>query len=195
MSKLKSSNSDMPLVNQNAAGIDIGSKEHYVAVPIDRAEKSVRSFQTFTSDLYALADWLKECKIDTVVMESTGVYWIPIFQILEEKGFRVCLVNAKHAKNVPGRKSDVSDCQWLQKLHSFGLLASSFQPDAITRELRTYLRQRDGLVRYTSAHIQHIQKSLIQMNIQLHNVISDITGKSGMGIIRAIINGQKIQMS
>lgn len=191
MSKAEASNNDMPLVNKNAAGIDIGSKEHYVAVPADRSDKPVRSFKTFTSDLYALADWLKECKIDTVAMESTGVYWIPIFQILEEKGFKVFLVNARHVKNVPGRKSDVSDCQWLQRLHSFGLLSASFQPDAMTRELRTYLRQRDGLVRYTTAHIQHMQKSLTQMNIQLHNVISDITGKSGMAIIRAIIRGER----
>ena len=187
----KASNSDLPLVNKNAAGIDIGSREHYVAVPSDRSEKSVRSFQTFTSDLYSLANWLKECKIDTVAMESTGVYWIPVFQILEEKGFKVYLVNAKHVKNVPGRKSDVSDCQWIQRLHSFGLLSASFQPDALTRELRTYLRQRDGLVRYTTAHIQHMQKSLTQMNIQLHNVISDITGESGMAIIRAIIRGER----
>lgn len=191
MSKSKASNNDMPLVNKNAAGIDIGSKEHYVAVPADRSDKPVRSFQTFTADLYALADWLKECKITSVAMESTGVYWIPIFQILEEKGFNVYLVNARHVKNVPGRKSDVSDCQWLQRLHSFGLLSASFQPDAMTRELRAYLRQRDGLVRYTTSHIQHMQKSLTQMNIQLHNVISDITGKSGMAIIRAIIKGER----
>ncbi|HNM06487.1 MAG TPA: IS110 family transposase, partial [Leptospiraceae bacterium] len=172
-------------------GIDIGSREHYAAVPEDRSETSVRSFKTFTSDLYALADWLKECRIDTVVMESTGVYWIPVFQILEERGFQVCLVNARHAKNVPGRKSDVSDCQWLQRLHSFGLLSASFQPDEMTRRLRAYLRQRDGLVRYAASHIQHMQKSLTQMNIQLHNVISDITGQSGMRIIRAIIRGER----
>lgn len=190
-SEFTKSNNDLPLVNKNAAGIDIGSREHYVAVPADRSDNPVRSFKTFTSDLYSLANWLKECKIDTVAMESTGVYWIPIFQILEEKGFKVYLVNAKHVKNVPGRKSDVSDCQWLQRLHSFGLLSASFQPDALTRELRTYLRQRDGLVRYTTAHIQHMQKSLTQMNIQLHNVISDITGESGMAIIRAIIKGER----
>jgi len=182
---------DFLLVNKNAAGIDIGSREHYVAVPSDRSEKPVRSFQTFTSDLHSLANWLKECKIDTVAMESTGVYWIPVFQILEEKGFKVYLVNARHVKNVPGRKSDVSDCQWIQRLHSFGLLSASFQPDAMTRELRAYLRQRDGLVRYATAHIQHMQKSLTQMNILLHNVISDITGESGMAIIRAIINGER----
>lgn len=191
MGKAKASDEDILVINKNAAGIDIGSKEHYVAVPADRSDKPVKSFQTFTSDLHALANWLKECKIDTVAMESTGVYWIPIFQILEAKGFKVCLVNARHVKNVPGRKSDVSDCQWLQRLHSYGLLAASFQPDAMTRELRAYLRQRDGLVRYTTAHIQHMQKSMTQMNLQLHNVISDITGKSGMAIIRAIINGER----
>lgn len=181
----------LPKLNLDAAGIDIGSEEHYVAVPEGRDEHSVRSFGAFTSDLYDLANWLKECEIDTVVMESTGVYWVPIFQILESKGFEVLLVNAHHVKNVPGRKSDVSDCQWLQQLHTYGLLRGSFQPESNIRELRTYLRQRDTLVKCTSSHIQRIQKSLTLMNVKLHNVISDITGKSGMNIIRAIVRGER----
>jgi transposase len=126
-------------INFNAAGIDIGSTEHYVAVPEDRADKNVRCFQTFTSDLYDLANWLKECKVTTIAMESTGVYWIPLFQILEEKGFEVFLVNAHHVKNVPGRKTDVKDCQWLQELHTFGLLRASFQPEPLVRQLRAYI--------------------------------------------------------
>lgn len=182
---------NLPVLNINAAGIDIGSTEHYVAVPEGRDEQTVRSFKAFTADLYELSKWLIDCGIDTVVMESTGVYWLPVFEILESNGFEVLLVNASHVKNVPGRKSDVSDCQWLQQLHTYGLLRGSFHPDAKTRELRTYLRQRDMLVKYCSSHIQHIQKVLILMNIQLHNVISDITGYSGMRIIRAIIQGER----
>jgi len=181
----------MPMLHINAAGIDIGSTQHFVAVPEGRDDHSVRSFQTFTADLFELADWLKKCDIETVVMESTGVYWLPLFEILEAKGFEVLLVNAYHVKNVPGRKTDVSDCQWLQQLHTYGLLRGSFQPVAQIRELRTYLRQRDMLIKYCSSHILHIQKVLTLMNIQLHNVISDITGRSGMRIIRAIIQGEK----
>lgn len=184
-------NKSLEKINFNAAGIDIGSNEHYVAVPEDRAEKNVRVFQTFTSDLYALASWLKECKITTVAMESTGVYWIPLFQILEEKGFEVFLVNAHHVKNVPGRKTDIKDCQWLQELHTFGLLRASFQPEPVVRQLRAYMRQRDMLIRYSSSHIQHIQKTLTLMNIRLSNVISDISGEIGMGIIRDIVKGER----
>ena len=178
-------------MNVNAAGIDIGSEEHFVAVPEGRDDVKVRSFKSFTSDLYELANWLKKCKIDTVAMESTGVYWISLLQILEEKGFEVLLVNAKHVKNVPGRKSDVKDCQWIQQLHTYGLLSGSFQPEDKIRKLRTYLRQRDNLVKYASSHVQHIQKSLTLMNITLHNVISDITGVSGMRIVRSIIRGER----
>ena len=177
-------------MNLNAAGIDIGSTEHYVAVPEDRAVKNIRVFQTFTSDLYELGNWLKECKISTVAMESTGVYWIPLFQILEEMGFEVYLVNAHHVKNVPGRKTDVKDCQWLQELHTYGLLRASFQPESVVRQLRVFMRQRDMLIRYSSSHIQHIQKTLTLMNIKLSNVISDITGETGMGIIRDIVKGE-----
>jgi transposase len=181
----------LPQININAAGIDIGSSEHWVGVPQGRGEKSVRSFEAFTVDLYRLADWLQECGIKTVVMESTGVYWIPLFQILEERGFEVKLVNAKHAKNVPGRKTDILDCQWLQQLHTFGLLSGSFRPDADVCVLRSYLRQRDNLINLTSIHVQHMQKALTQMNLKLDKVISDITGVTGMRILRAIVDGER----
>ena len=178
-------------VNLNAAGIDVGAAEHYVAVPEDRDPQPVRSFSCFTADLARLADWLEACRVDTVVMESTGVYWIPLFQVLEARGFEVQLVNARHVKNVPGRKSDVQDCQWLQQLHTFGLLAGSFRPDDHTCVLRSYIRQRDTLIRDAAAHIQRMQKALTQMNVQLHRVISDITGATGMRIIRAILDGER----
>jgi len=178
-------------VHLNAAGIDVGSAEHYVAVPEDRDPQPVRRFDCFTVDLERLADWLEACRIDTVVMESTGVYWIPLFQILETRGFEVKLVNARHVKNVPGRKSDVQDCQWLQQLHTFGLLSGSFRPDDQTCVLRSYIRQRDTLIRDCAAHIQRMQKALTQMNVQLHKVISDITGATGMRIIRAILDGER----
>lgn len=178
-------------INLNAAGIDIGSDEHYVAVPEGRDEVNVKSFKTFTSDLHELAAWLSKCGVKTVAMESTGVYWLPLFQILEAKGFEVFLVNAHHVKNVPGRKTDVKDCQWLQELHTYGLLSASFQPDSLVRQLRAYMRQRDMLVRYSASHIQHMQKALIQMNIRLSNVISDIAGETGMGIIRDILRGER----
>ncbi len=178
-------------VHLNAAGIDVGSAEHYVAVPADRDPQPVRRFDCFTADLERLADWLEACRIDTVVMESTGVYWIPLFQILDSRGFDVKLVNARHVKNVPGRKSDVQDCQWLQQLHTFGLLAGSFRPDDQTCVLRSYIRQRDTLIRDSAAHIQRMQKALTQMNVQLHKVISDITGATGLRIIRAILDGER----
>jgi transposase len=180
-----------PIINHDAAGIDIGSEEHWVAVPEDRDENPVRSFGCFTSDLHAMARWLKGCGVTTVAMESTGVYWIPPFQILEEHGFEVKLVNARHVKNVPGRKSDVSDCQWLQRLHTYGLLSGSFRPDDQMCVLRSYWRHRANLVRYASDHIQHMQKALTQMNLQLHKVFSNLTGVTGMNIIRAIIAGER----
>lgn len=176
-------------INRHAAGIDCGSETHFVAVPPERDENPVRSFKTFTSDLRRLADWLKACKIKTVAMESTGVYWIPIFEILEERGFEVVLVNSRHVKNVPGRKSDVSDCQWIQELHSVGLLRGSFRPDAEIVPLRAYLRHREKLVQDAASHIQRMQKSLVEMNLQLHNVISDITGVTGMRILRDLVAG------
>ncbi len=146
---------------------------------------------TFTEDLHAAADWLKACNIETVAMESTGVYWIPFFQILEARGFTVLLVNARHVKNVPGRKSDVSDCQWLQYLHSVGLLRGSFRPEQAVCTVRSILRHRDSLVQMASSHVQHMQKALDQMNLQLHHVISDITGVTGIRIIEAILAGER----
>ena len=169
----------------------MGSEEHWVAVPEDRDEQPVRSFKCFTADLNAMAEWLKKCHIQTVVMESTGVYWIPPYQILEKQGFEVKLVNARHVKNVPGRKTDVSDCQWLQRLHTYGLLSGSFRPEDSICVLRSFWRHRDNLIRYASSHVQHMQKALVEMNIQLHKVISDITGLTGMRIIRAILAGER----
>jgi len=176
-------------INRNAAGIDCGSEAHYVAVPPERDAEPVRSFKTFTADLHHLADWLKACKIKTIAMESTGVYWIPIFEILEEHGFEVVLVNSRHIKNVPGRKTDVLDCQWIQELHSVGLLRGSFRPAAEIVSLRAYLRHREKLVQSAASHIQRMQKVLVQMNLLLHNVISDITGVTGMRILRDIVAG------
>ncbi len=176
-------------IKPNAAGIDCGSEQHHVAVPSDRDPEPVRSFKTFTADLHRLADWLQACGIETVAMESTGVYWIPIYEILEERGLEVVLVNARHVKNVPGRKSDVLDCQWIQELHSVGLLSGSFRPAAEIAALRTYLRHREKLIQGATSHIQRMQKALVQMNLQLHNVISDITGVTGMRILRDIVAG------
>jgi len=191
--KHKMHNSEFKQINFNAAGIDIGSESHYVAVPEGRDPegKDVRSFGTFTSDLYAIADWLTQCRIDTIALESTGVYWIPLFEILESKGFDVKLVNPRFIKNVPGRKTDVVDCQWIRQLHSYGLLTGSFRPDDQICILRSYLRQRALLVSYASHHIQHIQKALEQMNVKLNQVIRDITGTTGMSIIRAILAGER----
>lgn len=190
----KNKGKGLELVNPDAAGIDVGSETHYVAIPEGRSERPVQAFSCFTADLERMADWLKGCRIKTVAMESTGVYWIPLFQILERRGFDVKLVNARHVKNVPGRKTDVQDCRWLQRLHSYGLLSGSFRPDDTICVLRSYIRQRENLIRSTSSHIQRMQKALIQMNIQLHKVISDITGVTGMRIIRAIVEGERDPM-
>lgn len=181
----------LPAIHPNAAGIDIGATEIYVAVPVDRDSHPVRCFGSFTEDLHALADWLQSCSIQTVAMESTGVYWIPLFQILEERGLEVYLVNARYVKGVPGRKSDVCDCQWLQYLHSVGLLRSSFRPPQEVCALRTLLRHRDSLVKMAAIHVQHMQKALSQMNLQLHNVISDLTGVTGLAILDAILSGER----
>jgi transposase len=177
-------------INLNAAGLDIGAAEIWACVPEGRAEVSVRPYATFTPDLHALADWLEACGVETVAMESTGVYWIPIYEILEERGFEVYLVNARHLKNVPTKKTDVLDSQWIQQLHTYGLLHASFRPQAEMVALRAYIRHRDNLIRYRSGHVQHMQKALHLMNIQLTNVISDLTGQTGMQIIRAIAAGQ-----
>ncbi len=181
----------LPVMRSNAAGIDIGATEIYVAVPADRDTEPVRSFPTFTQDLYALAEWLKACGVATVAMESTGVYWIPLFQILEDRGFEVYLVNARHVKNVPGRRTDVSDCQWLQFLHSVGLLRPSHRPEQDVCAVRSLLRHRESLVQLSTTHVQHMQKALDQMNLQLHHVISDITGTTGLNIVNAILAGER----
>lgn len=189
MAKKKNKVRSLRVLHPDAAGIDIGSDEHWVAVPADRTEKSVMPFRTFTSDLQRLADWLKDCGIRTVAMESTGVYWIPLYELLEERGFEVLLVNAAHARNVPGRKSDVLDCQWLQELHAFGLLRASFRPGPRIAELRAYTRHRQTLIEEGARQIQRMQKSLDQMNVQLHHVIADISGKTGMTVVRQIVAG------
>jgi transposase len=187
----KTSNATLPVMRPDAAGIDIGATEIFVAVPANRTNENVRSFPTFTQDLYVLADWLKQCGIKTVAMESTGVYWIPLFQILEGCGFEVCLVNARHVKNVPGRRTDVSDCQWLQFLHSVGLLRASYRPEQEVCAVRSLLRHRESLVQMAATHVNHMQKALDQMNLQLHHVISDIVGQTGLAIVDAILAGQR----
>lgn len=186
---LDNSTNSLSVLFPDTAGIDIGSKSHFVAIPSDRDSNSVREFLTFTSDLLKMRNWLQECGIKTVIMESTGVYWIPAFQILERAGFNVLLVNARHVKNVSAHKTDVLDCQWLQQLGTFGLLKGAFRPADAILPLRAYLRQRDMLIKNASIHIQHMQKALIQMNVLLHNVISDITGATGLKIIRNIVAG------
>jgi transposase len=178
-------------INLNAAGVDIGAEEIFVAVPKGRDEESVRVFPTFTSDLRRIADWLEACGVETVAMESTGVYWIPLYEMLESRGFEVNLVNARHVKNVSGRKSDILDCQWIQQLHTYGLLQPSFRPTERICAIRSLVRHRDMLIQYRAAHIQHMQKALHLMNIQLTNVLSDITGVTGMKIIRAIVAGER----
>ena len=177
-------------INLNASGIDVGDSEMYVAVPEDRDEQFVRIFGTFTRDLLAIAQWLKQCKVTTVAMESTGVYWIPLFEILVENGFEVLLVDARKIKNVSGRKTDIEDCQWIQQLHTYGLLNGSFIPDQSIRALRDMVRHRANLLRYRASHIQHMQKILQLMNLKLTNVLSDITGTTGIQILRAIVEGK-----
>ncbi len=178
-------------VNLFAAGIDIGSQEHYVAVPPSMDAESVKVFGCFTPDLESMADWLIKIGITTVAMESTGIYWLPAFEILDERGIEVILVNARHVKNVTGRKTDVKDCQWLQQLHTYGLLSGAFRPDDDYCVLRAYMRQREMLVNQIAMHIQHMQKALRQMNLLLDNVVTDITGKTGLLIIRSIVSGQR----
>ncbi len=178
-------------INQHASGIDIGATQHYVAVPEGRDEVCVRCFGTFTADLHALADWLSQCGITTVAMESTGVYWIPLLELLEARGLEVKLVEPGKLKRAPGRKTDVLDCQWIQELHTYGLLEGSFLPDQQVSVLRCYMRQRDMFVRYAGQHVQHIQKVLEQMNIKLTEAVSDITGVTGMAIIDAILAGER----
>src|SRR2546421_2918474 len=175
----------------NAAGIDVGATEHWVAVPADRDAQPVQRFGAFTADLYALAAWLRQCQIDTVVMESTGVYWITLFEVLEERGCDVKLVDAHDARQVPGRKTDVKDCQWLQELHTYGLLHGAFRPEDQVCVLRSYLRQRSMLVAMASRAVQHMQKALEQMHLTLTEVVSAMNGKTGMEILHAILAGER----
>jgi transposase len=175
----------------DAAGIDIGANEIWVAVPAKRSDTPVRRFEGFTRDLIAIVQWLIQCGVCSVAMESTGVYWIPLFQLLEDNGLKVCLVNARHVKNVPGRKSDVRDCQWLQYLHSVGLLLGSFRPAQATCAVRSIYRFRQNLLTMAGQYIQHAQAALDQMNIKLHHVIDDLTGATGQAIIEAILSGQR----
>jgi len=185
------SKSILEQINERAAAIDVGSLKHYVAVNTNLTNQSIRTYGCYTSDLRQLAEWLKSLGIQTVAIESTGVYWLGIYLMLEAYDIEVCLVNASHVKNVPGRKTDVQDCQWLQQLHSYGLLRASFQPDLMSRQLRDYVRQRQRLVKEQSRNLLQMQKAMDQMNIKLHEVISDISGKSGMAIIQAILNGER----
>jgi transposase len=178
-------------VHAHAAAIDIGAAIHVAAVPPRCDSEPVRTFRTFTTDLHCLAGWFERCGVETVAMESTGVYWIPIFEILEQRGFEVILVNAREAKQVPGRKSDVSDAEWLQRLHEYGLLRASFRPIGEIATLRSYLRQRERLLDAAATHIQHMQKALTEMNLQLHHVVADVTGATGMRVIRALVAGER----
>ena len=197
MARAKRSRPDRDILptHPNAAAIDIGAKMHVVAVAPDRDAEPVRSFGTFTGDLHRLAKWLERCGVRTVAMESTGVYWIPVFEVLDQRGFDVVLVNARDAKHVPGRKTDVSDAQWLRQLHEYGLLRASFRPKGELATLRAYLRQRERLLDYAASHIQHMQKALMQMNVQLHHIVSDITGVTGMRIVRAIVAGDPVALA
>jgi transposase len=191
MARKKKESEKLPVIEPNAAGIDVGATEIFVAVPADRDPQPVRRFQTFTADLETLADWLEQCGIVTVAMESTGVYWIPLYQVLERRGIEARLVNARHVKTVPGRKSDVQDCQWLQQLHRVGLLRGSFRPDQQICAIRSLWRHRENLIQMASVHLQHMQKALDQMNLQIHHVISDISGKTGLAILDAILAGER----
>jgi transposase len=181
----------LEVVHRDAAGIDIGSEQHYVAVGPDRDTEPVRVFGCFTEDLHRLARWLKECEVRTVVMQSTGVYWIPVYDVLEEYGFDVWLVNAQETRNLPGRKSDVQESQWLLKLHTYGLLRRSFRPEPNIRALRTCWRERAEYVQQAGSCMQRIQKALTEMNVQLSNVLSDLSGMTGMSILRAIVAGER----
>jgi transposase len=189
--KIQSEDISLEVIHPNAAGIDIGNESHYVAVPPTRDSQPVRRFGCTTAELKAMANWLKQCGIGTVAMQSTGVYWIAVYDILERAGLEVYLVNARDTKNLPGRKSDVQESQWLMKLHTYGLLRNSFRPSQEIRTMRTYWRQRNDLVQSAGRHIQRIQKALTQMNIQLANVLSDVSGMTGQAIIKAILTGER----
>jgi transposase len=189
--RLRSEDPGLEVVHPHAAGVDVGNGAHYVAVRPDCDSQPVRRFECFTADLHRLAGWLQSCGVQTVALQSTGVYWIPLYDILEESGFEVYLVNARHTKNLPGRKSDVQESQWLLKLHTYGLLNNSFQPTSEIRVLRTYWRQRAEHARGIGTCILRMQKALTQMNLQLANVISDLSGVTGQKIVRAIVAGER----
>ena len=181
----------LPIIHERAAGIDIGARFHVAAVPPDLCGEPVQTFQAFTGDIERMADWLVSMGIKTVAVESTGVYWVPVYEVLEDRGIEVIVANAREARAVPGRKSDVNDAQWLQRLHACGLLRASFRPGRDIAALRTYLRLRERHLEYGAAHIQHMQKALTFMNLQLHHVVSDVTGVTGLKIVRAIVNGER----
>src|SRR6266498_1597303 len=184
----------MPVINAHAAGIDVGASSHWVCVPEDgvgEGQSPVREFKTFTKDLDELVEWLRVCGVKTVAMESTGVYWIPLFQKLEVAGLEAILVNARHVRHVPGRKTDLKDCQWLQRLHSYGLLNGSFRPSDDICRLRSLMRHFDNLTRACGVQVQHMQQALDLMNIQLHRAVNDLTGETGMRIVDAILAGQR----
>jgi len=189
--KIQSADLTLQLIHPDAAGIDIGNESHYVAVPPDRDSQPVQRFGCTTAELRTMANWLKQCRIRTVAMQSTSVYWIAVYDVLEQAGLEVYLVNARETKNLPGRKSDVQESQWLMKLHTYGLLRNSFRPPQEIRTMRTYWRQRNDLVRSAARHIQRIQKTLTQMNMQLANVLSDVSGVTGQAIIKAILAGER----
>jgi len=180
-----------PVLEPNAGGIDVGAREIYVSVAPDRDEESVRIFATFTEDLERMADWLIRVGVTTVAMESTGVYWIPVFEILEQRGIRPCLVDARHLKNVPGRRTDWHECQWLRFLHSVGLWRAAFRPESEICAVRALMRHRSELVQMAAQHVQHMQKALTPMNLQIHHVIRDRTGVTGLAIVDAIIAGER----
>src|SRR5205085_2031640 len=189
--KIQSEDLSLEVIHPDAAGIDIGNESHYAAVPPSRDSQPVREFRCTTAELKAMAAWLQQCRIRTVAMQSTGVYWVAVYDILEEAGLEVYLVNARDTKNLPGRKSDVQESQWLMKLHTYGLLRNSFRPAQEIRTMRTYWRQRNDLVQSASRHIQRMQKALTQMNLQLANVLSDVSGMTGQAIIKAILAGER----
>ena len=191
MRQIQSEDLSLEVIHPDAAGIDIGNETHYVAVPPSRDSQPVRHFGCTTAELKVMAAWLKQCRIRTVAMQSTGVYWISVYDILEQAGLEVYLVNARDTKNLPGRKTDVQESQWLMKLHTYGLLRNSFRPVQEIRTMRTYWRQRNDLVQSAGRHIQRIQKVLTQMNLQLANVLSDLSGMTGQTIIKAILRGER----
>ena len=191
MPKRGSPQAGLPIIHDRAAGIDIGSRFHVVAASPDLCDEPVQTFQAFTSDLERMAEWLISIGVTTVAMESTGVYWVPVYEVLEGQGIDVIVANAREARSVPGRKSDVNDAQWLQRLHACGLLRASYRPGHDIAALRAYLRLRERHLDYAAAHIQHMQKALTFMNLQLHHVIADVTGATGMKIIRAIVEGER----